>query len=257
MFEIFKEIKSGLKESIFNKEAIMRDLPKVANKLYSKEILEIHHEFETASDKLLLEATQIINNSPKINEDKVERLSKLGFINTKEVETTKLIKKEKKLSEKQIENINYFAINYPTYKYITEDQVKTICKKYNLVCGNVVLYKGFVPEKNLKEIEKFKLKEIDIIYSTKHYMLDNYEDCTEFQFKNPSSGYSYKTSLNDLKICAPIKDMDTSNMRISKGYKLENIPDPIVLQPVKGGYLILTAWGDEASDELVVNQLNN
>lgn len=36
-----------------------------------------------------------------------------------------------------------------------------------------------------------------------------------------------------------------------------NVPDPVVLQQVKGGYLIITAWGDEASDENVVNQLFN
>lgn len=43
------------------------------------------------------------------------------------------------------------------------------------------------------------------------------------------------------------------------GYKIQNIPapDPVTLQPVKGGYLILAAWGDEASDEIVVNQNNN
>ena len=41
------------------------------------------------------------------------------------------------------------------------------------------------------------------------------------------------------------------------GYKIQNIPDPVVLQPVCGGYLIVCAWGDEASDEIVVNQQMN
>lgn len=50
--------------------------------------------------------------------------------------------------------------------------------------------------------------------------------------------------------------MDIKGLELTEGYKLEKkfIPDPVVLQPVKGGYLILTAWGDEASDPLVVNQ---
>ena len=34
-------------------------------------------------------------------------------------------------------------------------------------------------------------------------------------------------------------------------------PDPIVLQRVERGYLIITAWGDEASDPIVVNSKNN
>jgi len=33
--------------------------------------------------------------------------------------------------------------------------------------------------------------------------------------------------------------------------------DPIVLCKVNHGYLIITAWGDEANDELVLNQINN
>lgn len=55
------------------------------------------------------------------------------------------------------------------------------------------------------------------------------------------------------KICAPIKDMDTKGMRLF-GTKLVNYPDPVVLYPVEMGYIIVTAWGDEASDEIVVNQ---
>lgn len=33
--------------------------------------------------------------------------------------------------------------------------------------------------------------------------------------------------------------------------------DPIVLLKVNHGYLVLTAWGDEANDELIINPLNN
>lgn len=37
----------------------------------------------------------------------------------------------------------------------------------------------------------------------------------------------------------------------------KEIPDPVVLYPVREGYLIVTAWGDEASDPDVVNEVNN
>jgi hypothetical protein len=66
-----------------------------------------------------------------------------------------------------------------------------------------------------------------------------------------------------LEIAAPIKDFDTSKMVLS-GRKLERkieIPDPVVLQPVFHGgkkhYLIVTAWGDEASDPEVMNPIHN
>ena len=74
-------------------------------------------------------------------------------------------------------------------------------------------------------------------------------------------GNTTKLRLIDfnLQICAPVKDMDSTGLEVAEGYKLQkkHIPDPVVLQPVKNGYLILTAWGDEASDELVVNQKFN
>ncbi len=60
-----------------------------------------------------------------------------------------------------------------------------------------------------------------------------------------------------LKICAPVKDMEIPQGKRLSGYKIKDIPDPVVLHPVKGGYLIVCAWGDEASDEIVVNQKMN
>ena len=53
--------------------------------------------------------------------------------------------------------------------------------------------------------------------------------------------------------------IDFKDDLVTKGHKLENAPilDPIVLQPVyhnnKKHYLIVTAWGIEAEDPLVMN----
>lgn len=62
-------------------------------------------------------------------------------------------------------------------------------------------------------------------------------------------------------ICAPKKDMELNGLERVGLFFLSGItvtaPDPVVLQPVKGGYLIVAAWGDEASDEIVVNTINN
>jgi hypothetical protein len=57
------------------------------------------------------------------------------------------------------------------------------------------------------------------------------------------------------KICAPQTDFNTSGYVVREGYIL--VYDPVVLQPVKDGYLIVSAWGKEASDELVINQNHN
>lgn len=57
-----------------------------------------------------------------------------------------------------------------------------------------------------------------------------------------------------MEICAPVKDMETKGTR-RKGHRIYD--DPVVLQPVNGGYLVVTAWGNEASDENVINHNQN
>jgi hypothetical protein len=59
----------------------------------------------------------------------------------------------------------------------------------------------------------------------------------------------------DFKICAPQTDFNTSGYVVKEGYIL--VYDPVVLQPVRDGYLIVTAWGIEGTDELVINQNQN
>lgn len=297
-----------LKDAVFNKQAIMEDLPGIASKLYPKEVLEIHNEFDTAADKILEEAISIINKSSTIDFSKLHRLKKLGFANTKDVVEQEPIIKKVNLSKEQIELVNYYKRNYPLNKFITEEQVKEICHKYNLVCGDVTRFKGFVPDKNLKEIERFELKnnEKTTLIGSGGFIFENAEirsgggyyhihkinnpdpyiyafqssDGITFYGQDSKNIFGYKYDLptksnrllddsafatgivietNVLKICAPVKDMDISGLELEEGYKLvkKHIPDPVVLQPVKGGYLILTAWGDEASDPIVVNEILN
>lgn len=286
----------------------------ISSKSYPKEVLEIHHEFETAAEKLLEKANEIINSQPIVNESKINLLKSLGFNQVKELQENSEIIKTINLSKEQINLINYYKKEYPFNKFITEEQVQEICYKYNLICGDVSKFKGFVPEKNLKEISNFKLKKVDddnpkigeIYIIMDDWFLLNVKDLknTNFEYDKkqlnylinaylPSHDYSYfgdkstrkfsnipgwgkifqyrNNNINDgdikkaiernkktLQICAPIKDMDITNMTIKNGYKMkenyEDIPDPVVLQPVKKGYLILTAWGDEASDPLIVNE---
>ena len=67
---------------------------------------------------------------------------------------------KEKLALSVAETVKMVARKYPFNKFITEDIVKQICKKYNLVFGDVSQFKGFVPQKNLDEITRF-LKNYD------------------------------------------------------------------------------------------------
>lgn len=242
---------------------------------------EIHETFYTEVDRLLAEAGvtfSLVTNKQDLI-DKCERLKKLGFINSKEVseaqtEITRLRQLEKENEAKQdlIEAIKHFNFKYPEYKFITEDSVKKICEKYNLVYGEIRKYVGNVPEENLTHMEKFHIDKEDECFieerrsswstDTKYINYRDYErgmkppsSDLDYCMRAMSSSY-YNYEKAPLEIAAPVKDFNMTDSEV-KNFKVSKIeiPDPVVLKPVmynrKKYYLIVTAWGKEAEDELV------
>ena len=132
---------------------------------YSPEVMEIHNKFNTASDKLLKKAEDILAKQVEENGEKIDRLKSFGFTKTKDNTAKEDDKKQKDYQQKLIEAINFFRIKYPNYKFIPEKQAQKICKKYGLVLGGVDQYKGFVPDKNLHEIERFFEKHPEARYT--------------------------------------------------------------------------------------------
>lgn len=268
-------------------------------KRYPKVVEDIHNEFFTAGDKILEEAKAILKELDKQGFDKGKRLSALGFNRTKEAVSAVQNEVKMKVNAKLAELVQYYNRYYPNNKFITEEQVKTICEKYGLIFGDTTMYKGFVPENKLAIIENFKLRkedskamwfevtenhngvvtlplsvitEDDLTDFGKEYMstrsysyiagsdgrldFDVYKEETANLFKGLKFVKAQAVEKN-LRICAPLKDMQIPLGKQVVGHKIQDIPDPVVLQPVRGGYLIVCAWGDEASDEIVVNQTMN
>lgn len=276
---------------------------------YSKEIEQVHHEFEIASELLYAEAVEILTNNKINNTDKIDRLKSLGFCAVKEVVEVVDKQEKNKLSQQTINLIQEYKRLYPLNKFITLEQVKTICGKYGLAYGEISRFQGFVPEKNLIDIEKFAKK-----YEFKSAIMSGHSDMRDsiimsmdkIQITKPgeenlrgykSSGYGFVNlifddkstlvlqqgtkdwdgihfygtnsnnriseldfiyaSLTSLQIAAPQKDFNMQGMTVKKFQIVKEVPDPVVLQPIKGGFLIVTAWGDEASDLIIMNELNN
>ncbi len=259
---------------------------------------EIHETFYTEVDRLL-EAAKISKSTETDKKEMIEkrdRLINMGFTASKNVvegeEEVKRIlqaKIDNAANEKLVRAINYFSHSYPQYKFITEASVKKICAKYNLIYGGVDRYIGTVPDKNLKDIENFKIKEKDecylrssrwtrerdyIGYSEAKGKIEPQEHAvsSESSFAQMSRivGYSISGAMHNdytisnavLEIAAPLSDFNMKDHEV-KDFKIGKIhvPDPVVLKPVffegEKHYLIVTAWGAEASDELVVNQKMN
>lgn len=236
-------------------------------------VAEIHNDFMTQVDVLLV-GLDVPEPAPDVNMtvvEKADRLLKLGFGNSKSVtdasvevrrlsEHTQRIKGITELRE----TVEYFTQKYPQYKFITSPQVYELCEKYNLVCDDVTNFIGDVPDKNLEAIENNSVEHADQCYGRfydsprRGLVLNTHISSNEAM----SGGLTHTVKRLPLAIVAPVTDFKMEERRVNAQRQIENIPkDPIVLQPVyhngKQHYLIITAWGDEASDSMVVNEKMN
>lgn len=243
--------------------------PKPSKEQMQTIIEGIHNEFDTAGEKLLIEAKAIL--AKQLPTNKGERLKKLGFSAAESAVKFDEISKERKEKEELAKLIEYYQTWYPSYKFITEKVVKSICEKYGLLSAQVQYYKGDVPEKNIAEMEAFKLRQEDMetrsntddyLEQRRFWRMMNMSSLggfsrSERRYPDPPTDYSVRYIQPSFVIAAPEKDFDT-RLLIRNGHKLElHIPDPIVMQPVKGGYLIVSKWGLEAEDAELTNEKMN
>lgn len=119
-------------------------------------VLEIHKEIDTAQDRLLNQAKDIIAYRQSLGNQKAERMAAIGFISAEPVISHLKNKEVLVKTKEQAALIEYYKMTYPFQKFITEDELDRICKKYNLIYKPIENYTKDVPEKNLKEIENSK-----------------------------------------------------------------------------------------------------
>ena len=242
-------------------------------------IEQIHNEFFIAGEKLLAEANTIVSKT-EIDNDKLSMLSRYGFTKSKEFSELQKVKNEIELSERLAKQLTALYNKYPCYRFITEREVERICKKYNLVMGEVGNYKGDIPKHNLIDIDRFFASENElnteyieewedtrcIGYYGRHDIIsfEKYGERTnkpEYKIngciKDESVIYEYYKKKKVLNIVAPLKDFDRERTILNK-FKLtiKPIPDPIVMVKAEDDiYCIITAWGEESKE--VVNPNNN
>lgn len=151
MFKIFKKSKDT--NSI---------LDKISNVVVDpKEVIKkIHEEFDTAEDRILQEAKNLleIKDLTSLEED-ASLLRKLGFDSNKKVQVLEEEFRRKRLNEQANEikldiqrNILHMKGKYPSLKFLTMVELDRICERYGLIYTSVKYYKGDVPMKNLLEI---------------------------------------------------------------------------------------------------------
>jgi len=233
-----------------------------------KTFKDVHAELENEHIFLLK------NHDLKGFNDKAKFLKTIGLTNS--IAT--------KIYSGIIENRNVFNDYQTKYgiisKFIIEPQLERICEKYDLYVRSLRFFLGDIPEKNIKDLMNFKIDLYDI------YEKDRNNAISEYIHKNsvfnPYNGIDLMNkspifvTLDELanivnisnyleiaavKILFSIDAFTQSFDRIVNKKELEAKSivemDPIILFKTNHGRLIITAWGDEANDELVANQNTN
>ncbi len=288
---------------------------------------EIHHEFDSAQDRLLIQAEDIlkaIDIPDKTNmERQAERLKSIGFINTPTVSKGDELKKQRQdniqkvvETKEQADTIQYYKQTYPFLKFITEDELNRICQKYGLIHAPVGNYIKEVPEKNIRNIERAQALKGKDVRELEYKFIPRDDDKERFEiflksigktnnifkkgediallnkysksFKNVKTnpfGLESTTWLYDiwgntgengyysfskietinkqgLFIAAPPSHFNLEGLKKKSEYGFfeviqTEIKDPIVFRYVNGGIQIITKWGLEAEDPLLVNPVNN
>lgn len=219
---------------------------------------QIYKDVYSAEELLLEEANRILSKPSEYDEERYNRLKQmnvLGFSNAAEVVEFKEIEDKRRNHEYTKNKIEYYKQHYPLNKFINEDSVKTICKKYGLLLTEARDYIAEIPEKNQNEIIAFRVIRKDHrypyeVYSNRWMVSMFVRDCYTAELNRDE-----KIVGQDLLIIAPEHKLNTRG-KIKDGHVLK-IKDPIVLQPVEGGYLIVSSWGLEAADSIVLNPINN
>jgi len=144
------------------------------------------------------------------------------------------------------------------FKVAEEDECCVERLSYFSGRGNALLSEKYT---NSKERSENIGKEVE---AERNFLLGvlSGEDDLRFKRRKFLSDTIKSYDVCPLEIAAPLKDFNMTDSEV-KDFKISKIhvPDPVVLKPVvynkQKYYLIVTAWGLEASDELVVNQKMN
>lgn len=233
----------------------------------TKTFKEVHAEIE--NEHLFLHKSHDIRNF----KDKADFLGRVGFTNSIATKLYAAVAGNSNV-------IHDYARKYHgQYKFILKPQLERVCEKYNLFVRATNMFLGDIPEKNVKDMMGFSVYVDDLpidrwnhrewFSQYKHLIKGNeaaHITSMRPEPKIPIQNLREMRLGNLIQIAAieslfdPIAFKDSRARILNRSElaaKHQVDLDPIVLCETKHGYIIITAWGDEANDELVVNQNHN
>lgn len=208
-----------------------------------KKILEEYLKPKSVSAKVIHEDFKKALNISEVSGDRLYKLERIGMGHQSEIYRE--------------------SVKMP-YKAIYKNQAIHLCEKYGLLIADLDDFIGNIPDKNLDEVNYFMdkyfriTKNIRTLFSTKDIEFKSWKEYHDYK---PKWFYSLGETKSNFhfKIIAPKKDLNLTGKRIVGS---EVVDDPIIVAiPNKYArneyWFIITAWGDEAKDEIVFNERNN
>lgn len=206
------------------------------------------------------------NHNVRDFSNKSNFLSGIGFTNSIATELYSSIVNNQ-------DTIRHYTQKYPFHKFILTPQLKRVCEKYDLYVRDLNFFLGDIPEKNIQDMMSFYvyLDDLQIPEGHRKNILDTLKTSEILhtwgsEIKIPLSMFS-KCGLTHFLEIASVKELlsdkafrqSTSRIisedELSAKHSVDL--DPIVMCKVRGGRIIITAWGDEANDELVLKETLN
>lgn len=156
---------------------------------------------------------------------------------------------------------------FPLHKIIHRNRIIKLCEKYNLIFTDLKSYTESIPQKNINEIEQF-VNRFD--YFNVHTYGDMFIKSKRIDLIRQSEALIYseqdKRKAINYFIVAPESMIVNHNKNLDRTTIPTFVNDPIIIAMVAESYgfehiaewgVIVTAWGDEASHEEIINPENN
>jgi hypothetical protein len=258
-------------------------------------VKEIHDAFDNESDALYLLATERDAEVKKEMSEKRDRIRMLGFVNCEEINRLKPLGKEGMMYEfarkyrkkyPYLKFITDLQVNDICHRYnlttkkpseytgsipdgkLSEIEQGIVEIEISDLLDNTFEYTiGDTPEEREKRIREMKMKLNPATFDSELMMYEMYESYKVFfESQKPLSEKDVIEKIKETRCLSDfhqkeikkvIKKIDRSKLVIVERQSILKIKNAVVLQPVKGGYLIISKWGLEANDpELTVPENN-
>lgn len=165
-------------------------------------VAEIHSSYSQAETQLVTEAKKILDKNENRDEEKIKKLSDLGFKSSKPVRG--IPKEELDKAQEIIFLTEKYNVIAPQYRFITDEKIDEINTKYGLVLAPAVAFIEDIPERNQDDIINFDFAE-----------RSRYE-----QGYNPYGHIMWKTADNRIY---KVRNMSDSHLSNSYSWLIRNV----------------------------------